>query len=101
MEFRRVLLPIWFHGRELRNLCGATSLPCSAGRGLLGWWRQLRRNSLNLGELVRVAVVVAAIKGEDFFLDRLHPVARVWRSEERRVGNECVSTCRSRWAPDH
>src|SRR3546814_18187327 len=21
------------------------------------------------------------------------------RSEERRVGNECVSTCRSRWAP--
>src|SRR3546814_11859740 len=23
------------------------------------------------------------------------------RSEERRVGNECVRTCRSRWAPDH
>src|SRR3546814_13685824 len=23
------------------------------------------------------------------------------RSEERRVGNEWVSTCRSRWAPDH
>src|SRR3546814_17128373 len=23
------------------------------------------------------------------------------RSEERRVGTECVSTCRSRWAPDH
>src|SRR3546814_12736608 len=23
------------------------------------------------------------------------------RSEERRVGNECVSTCRSRWTPDH
>src|SRR3546814_10937030 len=21
------------------------------------------------------------------------------RSEERRVGNECVSTCRSRWSP--
>src|SRR3546814_13574358 len=26
---------------------------------------------------------------------RLHGV----RSEERRVGNECVSTCRSRWSP--
>src|SRR3546814_3367696 len=27
----------------------------------------------------------------------------VWlpRSEERRVGKECVSTCRSRWSPDH
>src|SRR3546814_18573162 len=23
------------------------------------------------------------------------------RSEERRVGIECVSTCRSRWSPDH
>src|SRR3546814_13247409 len=23
------------------------------------------------------------------------------RSEERRVGNECVSTCRSRWPPYH
>src|SRR3546814_13135729 len=25
----------------------------------------------------------------------------LWRSEERRVGKECVSTCRSRWSPDH
>src|SRR3546814_1098330 len=23
------------------------------------------------------------------------------RSEERRVGTECVSTCRSRWSPDY
>src|SRR3546814_9811060 len=27
-----------------------------------------------------------------------HPQAR---SEERRVGKECVSTCRSRWSPYH
>src|SRR3546814_12162477 len=26
---------------------------------------------------------------------------RVGRSEERRVGKECVSTCRSRWSPAH
>src|SRR3546814_19824466 len=24
-----------------------------------------------------------------------------WRSEERRVGKECVSTCRSRWSSHH
>src|SRR3546814_17705743 len=24
-----------------------------------------------------------------------------WRSEERRVGKGCVSTCRSRWSPCH
>src|SRR3546814_1410384 len=26
---------------------------------------------------------------------------RLSRSEERRVGKECVSTCRSRWSPYH
>src|SRR3546814_4441494 len=26
---------------------------------------------------------------------------KVGRSEERRVGKECVSTCRSRWSPYH
>src|SRR3546814_18307526 len=30
-----------------------------------------------------------------------NPTADVTRSEERRVGNECVSTCRSRWSQDH
>src|SRR3546814_7208828 len=28
-------------------------------------------------------------------------VALVLRSEERRVGKECVSTCRYRWSPDY
>src|SRR3546814_21032479 len=28
-------------------------------------------------------------------------IASVKRSEERRVGKECVSTCRSRWSPYH
>src|SRR3546814_4723918 len=27
--------------------------------------------------------------------------APAFRSEERRVGKECVSTCRSRWSPYH
>src|SRR3546814_15645859 len=27
--------------------------------------------------------------------------SNVNRSEERRVGKECVSTCRSRWSPYH
>src|SRR3546814_16026820 len=29
------------------------------------------------------------------------PQKKQQRSEERRVGKECVSTCRSRWAPFH
>src|SRR3546814_13677353 len=30
---------------------------------------------------------------------QLHQRQQLARSEERRVGNECVSTCRSRWSP--
>src|SRR3546814_14201080 len=32
---------------------------------------------------------------------RLVERGRIVRSEERRVGKECVSTCRSRWSPYH
>src|SRR3546814_20894454 len=41
---------------------------------------------------------------------RFQPIAQIrsafalkgdFRSEERRVGQECVSTCRSRWVPTH
>src|SRR3546814_18954713 len=33
--------------------------------------------------------------------DATHIFTLVRRSEERRVGKECVSTCRSRWSPYH
>src|SRR3546814_4107783 len=37
-----------------------------------------------------------------WLLRRADPVDRPrLRSEERRVGKECVSTCRSRWSPYH
>src|SRR3546814_18949402 len=39
--------------------------------------------------------VKASIKGKD------GKVVQDDRSEERRVGKECVSTCRSRWSPYH
>src|SRR3546814_18665955 len=42
--------------------------------------------------LKRVIAKKAKAKGRRILEDR---------SEERRVGKECVSTCRSRWSPDH
>ena len=30
-----------------------------------------------------------------------YPEHAVWRSEERRVGKECLRLCRSRWSPYH
>src|SRR3546814_13936564 len=35
------------------------------------------------------------------FLFPVTAVVTFLRSEERRVGKECVSTCRSRWSPYH
>src|SRR3546814_5269223 len=37
----------------------------------------------------------------DLLLPDFGNAARHGRSEERRVGKECVSTCRSRWSPYH
>src|SRR3546814_13943687 len=33
-------------------------------------------------------------------LNEQNQAVQLGRSEERRVGKECVSTCRSRWSPD-
>src|SRR3546814_14206674 len=38
-------------------------------------------------------------KAEDRDQSRYRSLIRQQRSEERRVGKECVSTCRSRWSP--
>src|SRR3546814_13729141 len=46
------------------------------------------------------ARVVRALGNEQWRSDFIG-VQRGGRSEERRVGKECVSTCRSRWSPYH
>src|SRR3546814_15953212 len=46
---------------------------------------------------------VVDINGKTMTMAELaqHAVMMLGRSEERRVGKECVSTCRSRWSPYH
>src|SRR3546814_9549944 len=41
------------------------------------------------------------INGEVIFLNGVADASDGTRSEERRVGKECVSSCRSRWSPFH
>src|SRR3546814_12425924 len=50
---------------------------------------------------LRAPVVEAARQAQIDMMDRgdRHSFDDVLRSEERRVGKECVGTCRSRWAP--
>src|SRR3546814_15313666 len=55
-----------------------------------------------LGEAVQSLMMV----GGSSAFNNANPACRYWRdfsmvrSEERRVGKECVSTCSSRWSPD-
>src|SRR3546814_17948042 len=48
-------------------------------------------------DVIRMSMSSRKIKYELWFV-RNSPSSR---SEERRVGQECVSTCRSRWSPYH
>src|SRR3546814_16656399 len=60
----------------------------------------LAEHSLLTSLVVILTPVEGLPIGEDMikgFLDA--QLARNVRSEERRVGKECVSTCRSRWSP--
>src|SRR3546814_10782004 len=54
--------------------------------------------TLQLQELLHVVAKIA----EDYVGNNQRaPAFAQSRSEERRVGKECVSTCRSRWSPYH
>src|SRR3546814_20306695 len=55
------------------------------------------------GHIAPVDVTMALAKGARMHGGTIHqqtPVTGI-RSEERRVGKECVSTCTSRWLPYH
>src|SRR3546814_3303308 len=57
------------------------------------------RRHNDLVALLFVQAIVA--QNAALVLGAVAAVARGPRSEERRVGKECVSTCRSRWSPYH
>src|SRR3546814_12820661 len=63
--------------------------------------RQAVRNSLDL-TANQPAFIRMNAKARGFLLsDQILRHYKVGRSEERRVGKECVNTCRSRWSPYH
>src|SRR3546814_12665596 len=69
-----------------------------------GWWRQARRAAMR--GLARTdhrnkpgPAAKHAGAGHNRPMDRYERILS--RSEERRVGKECVSTCRSRWSQYH
>src|SRR3546814_14945902 len=57
----------------------------------------------DIEEMARLAKegIEAGALGFSTSRTRNHRSSNGERSEERRVGKECVSTCRSRWSPYH
>src|SRR3546814_10498788 len=77
----------------------------------ISWARGIDVLSWRSGMSFDPASVAAFVDGEldDFNMRRIEReaatdaalAAEIARSEERRVGKECVRTCRSRWSPYH
>src|SRR3546814_13504556 len=63
-------------------------------------WRDsdIALRSCGWQELVPERIDIGQAPAVESLID---PPGQHVRSEERRVGKECVSTCRSRWSPDH
>src|SRR3546814_5364035 len=81
------------------------NLLCAIGEprlaGLLDKAVQVRRIGLKIDD--RVCGLLQAARATAAVGQSLEPAPRTVaaRSEERRVGKECVSTCKYRWSPHH
>src|SRR3546814_11415374 len=80
---------------EIAEIVGLSQAPC---------WRRIQR--LKEAGYIKKTVCLLdrrklGLNAEIFAQVKLSANGRADRSEERRVGKECVSTCRSRWSPYH
>src|SRR3546814_5755796 len=62
-----------------------------------GWFRSLR----DLCDRHGIVLVADEVQSGMGRTGEMWAIQHFGRSEERRVGKECVSTCRSRWSPYH
>src|SRR3546814_19058344 len=84
----------------------AYSLSKSAIQGLVrGLARDLGPRGITVNNVQPGPVDTDMNPADGPLKDLVHPVMAIKRhakrSEERRVGKECVSTCSSRWSPVH
>src|SRR3546814_15214478 len=83
-----------------REIIGDTSAPISV-KSLLGLpFVLLRRGTMGRSVMDDPRLQKQFEQHARLQTDNVNAVS-LFRSEERRVGKECVSTCRSRWSPYH
>src|SRR3546814_12261577 len=87
-----------------RSACGQLALvqpstcPCAFQSETVKPPKPMRSLSTSVTRL-RLPVILRLCQLEKLSITVATPISS--RSEERRVGKECVSTCRSRWSPYH
>src|SRR3546814_11813281 len=57
--------------------------------------------AIGVGTPIALAAAMLHTIAHALFKATLFMLVGIIRSDERRVGKECVSTCRSRWSPYH
>ena len=113
---RQALLLAAGRGERLRPLTDALPKPLltAGGRALIEWqverlvragFTELVVNHSHLGERIEQALGDGARFGARIRYSPESPALEtaggIARSEERRVGKECMVQCRSRWSPYH
>src|SRR3546814_3242670 len=73
-------------------VCGATNLGEALRRITEGAAMIRSKGEAGTGDVSNATTHMRTIRGE---------IRRLTRSDERRVGKECVCTCRARWSPSH
>src|SRR3546814_1623871 len=82
------------------KMLGATVVPATCGsKTLKDATNEALRDWIN--NPVDTHYIIGSVVGPHPYPDMVARFQSVIRSEERRVGKECVSTCRSRWSPYH
>src|SRR3546814_17239426 len=91
----------------------ASTRKCDAGKAdptASGFRKNSRKasavlSSTNVATIASLSTIVLQGKPTEPKPGSCNPILPIkdgeGRSEERRVGKECVSTCRSRWSPNH
>src|SRR3546814_7108134 len=81
------------------DVCSSDLLLVYFGWLTLFFLREARRFIAFIGQVVETMVIEVRHPGRLRYTSMVYHMEE--RSEERRVGKECVSTCRSRWSPYH
>ena len=96
--------PIVIHATGLSVEATPQAAP-STRAAVDGDWQGVTSVALKIGDAVKEYTVTASTDFKSATLSRENDpyywTSRDPRSEERRVGKECASMCRSRWSPYH